>query len=379
MAARPTGSGAADRLPMTVIRVAYLLEQCWHPVPGGTAVAAVGLARALADRPDIELVGLAARHRAPPPGDLQPTVPVVHSALPRAALYEAWHRLGRPVVDRLVGWPDLVHASGGAVPATAGPLVATIYDLSWRHRPDWATRRGRRLAESWLNDARRADRVVCPSEATRRDLAVAGFDENRLTVVPLGVELCDVDPDRPAALRSARGLDGPFVLWVGTLEPRKNLPVLVQAMQQIPGVPLVVVGPTGWRADPKAILGPLGDLAHFVGPVGEADKQAWYAAADVFCYPSLLEGFGLPVAEAMARGTPVVTAAGTATEEVAAGAALVVDPADPVALADAIASVLADQGLSARLAEAGRRRAAELTWPDAARAMAEVYREALGR
>jgi glycosyltransferase involved in cell wall biosynthesis len=180
-------------------------------------------------------------------------------------------------------------------------------------------------------------------------------------------------------LRAARGLDGPFVLWVGTFEPRKNLPVLAQAMQRIPGVPLVVVGPTGWRSDPEAILGPLGDRAHVVGPVSEADKQAWYAAADVFCYPSLLEGFGLPVAEAMARGTPVVTASGTATEEVAAGAALLVDPADPVALADAIVSVLADQGLSARLVEAGRRRAAELTWPSAARATADVYREVLGR
>ena len=364
---------------MTTVRVAYLLEQCWHPVPGGTAVAAVGLARALTDHPDIELVGLAARHRTPPPGHLQPPVPVIHSALPRTALYEAWHRLGRPAVDRLVGRPDLVHASGGAVPVTAGPLVATIHDLSWRHRPDWATRRGRRLAESWLDDARRADRVVCPSEATRRDLAAARFDEDRLTVVPLGVEPFEVDPDLPAALRASRGIDGPFVLWVGTLEPRKNLPVLAQAVQRIPGVPLVVVGPTGWRFDPEVILGPLGDRAHLVGPVDEADKQAWYAAADVFCYPSLFEGFGLPVAEAMARGTPVVTGAGTATEEVAAGAALVVDPADPVALADAIASVLADQGLSARLAEAGRRRAAELTWLAAARATADVYREVLGR
>ena len=364
---------------MTTIQVAYLLEQCWHPVPGGTAVAAVGLARALADRPDIELVGFAARHRALPSGHLQPPVPVVHSVLPRTVLYEAWHRLGRPAVDRLAGRPDLVHASGGAVPVTAQPLVATIHDLSWRHRPEWATRRGRRLAELWLGDARRADRVVCPSEATGRDLAAAGFDEDRLTVVPLGVEPTDVDPDRPAALRAARGLDGPFVLWVGTLEPRKNLPTLVQAMHRLPGVPLVVVGPTGWRSDPDAILGSLGDRAHYVGPVSEADKQAWYAAADVFCYPSLLEGFGLPVAEAMARGTPVVTASGTATEEVAAGAALVVNPADPVALAEAIASVLADQGLSARLAEAGRRRAAELSWPAAARATADVYREVLGR
>ena len=160
---------------MNTIRAAYLLEQCWHPVPGGTAVAAVGLAGALAARPEIELVGFAARHRAPPSGHLQPPVPVVHSALPRSVLYEAWHRLGRPAVDRLAGRPDLVHASGGAVPVTARPLVATIHDLSWRHRPDWATRRGRRLAESWLGDARRADWVVCPSEATRRDLAAAGF------------------------------------------------------------------------------------------------------------------------------------------------------------------------------------------------------------
>ena len=364
---------------MTTVRVAYLLEQCWHPVPGGTAVAAVGLAGALAARPEIELVGFAARHRAPPSGHLQPPVPVVHSALPRSVLYEAWHRLGRPAVDRLAGRPDLVHASGGAVPVTAGPLVATIYDLSWRHRPDWATRRGRRLAESWLGDARRADWVVCPSEATRRDLAAAGFEEDRLTVVPLGVEPSEVDPDHPAALRAARGLDVPFVLWVGTVEPRKNLLALAQAMQRIPGVPLVVVGPTGWRSDPGAILGPLGDRAHFVGPVGEAEKQAWYAAADVFCYPSLLEGFGLPVAEAMARGTPVVTASGTATEEVAAGAALIVDPADPAAIAEALTSVLADPSLSARLVEAGHRRAAELTWQAAARATADVYREVLGR
>lgn len=364
---------------MTTIRVAYLLEQCWHPVPGGTAVAAVGLAQALADRPDIEMVGLAARHRTPPSGHLQPPVPVAHSALPRSVLYAAWHRLGWPPIDRLAGQADLVHASGGAVPVTAGPLMATIHDLSWRHRPDWATRRGRRLAEAWLNDARQADRVLCPSETTRRDLAAAGFDEGRLIVVPLGVEPSDVDPDRPAALRAARGLDGPFVLWVGTLEPRKNLPVLVEAMQRIPDVPLVVVGPTGWGADPEVILGPLGEQVHFVGPVSEVDKQAWYAAADVFCYPSLLEGFGLPVAEAMARGTPVVTTAGTATEEVAAGAALLVDPTDPASLADAVASVLADQGLSARLTEAGRRRAAELTWPAAARATADVYWEVLGR
>ncbi|MEE2767931.1 MAG: glycosyltransferase family 1 protein [Actinomycetota bacterium] len=379
MAGTLTGVGAIEQIPVAVIRIAYLLEQCWHPVPGGTAVAAVGLARALASRSDIRLHGVAARHGAPPSGDLQPPVPVVHSRLPRSVLYEAWHRLGWPKVDRLTGRPDLVHASGGPVPATSSPLVATVHDLSWRHRRDWTTRRGRRLAEAWLDDARRADRVVCPSEATRRDLVSAGFDEDRLRIVPLGVEPSELDPDRAAALRAEWDLNGPFVLWVGTVEPRKNLSGLVEAMLHLPDVPLVVVGPTGWKADPEAVLQPLGKRARLIGPVDEVDKQAWYAAADVFCYPSFLEGFGLPVAEAMARGTPVVTAAGTATEEVAAGAGLVVDPGDSEAIAGAVASVLEDQGLAARLTEAGTRRVAELTWQAAAQATTEIYQEVLDR
>ena len=379
MAARPTGSGAADRLPMTVIRIAYLLEQCWHPVPGGTAVAAVGLARALADRPDIELVGFAARHRTPPPGHLQPAVPVAHSALPRAALYEAWHRLGRPVVDRLVGRPDLVHASGGAVPVTAGPLVATIHDLSWRHRPDWATRRGRRLAESWLNDARRADRVVCPSEATRSDLLEAGFADDQVVVVPLGADTVAAAPDQAAELRARHGLDGPVVLWVGIVEPRKNLPVLAQAVASLnmEGLTLVVVGPTGWHEDLSAAVAPLGDRVVVTGPVDEATKHAWFDAADVFCFPSLLEGFGLPVLEAMGHGTPVVTSAGTATEEVLGDAGLTVDPADVDGLAGAVHRVLGDSDLAERLGTAGRLRAATMTWAATAEATVRVYREVL--
>ena len=363
------------------IRVAHLLEQCWHRVPGGTAVAAVGLARALHARTDVEVTGLTARHRTDPPGHLDAGVPTVASHLPRAVLYESWHRLHRPVVDRLVGHPDLVHATGGAVPATDLPLVATIHDLAWRRHPEVATQRGHHMFEAWLSDARRSARVVCPSEATRSDLLEAGFADDQVVVVPLGADTVAAAPDQAAELRARHGLDGPVVLWVGTVEPRKNLRVLARAVASLDleGLTLVVVGPTGWREDLSAAVAPLGDRVVVTGPVDEATKHAWFDAADVFCFPSLLEGFGLPVLEAMGHGTPVVTSAGTATAEVVGDAGLTVDPTNMDGLAEAISSVLSDSDLAARLGEAGRLRAATMTWDAAAEATVRLYREVLGR
>ena len=361
------------------IRVAHLLEQCWHRVPGGTAVAAVGLARALHARPDIEVTGLTARHRTGPPDHLDAGVPTVSSRLPRAVLYESWHRLHRPVVDRLTGYPDLVHATGGAVPATDLPLVATIHALAWRHHPEVATLRGHRMFEAWLSDARRADRVVCPSEATRSDLLEAGFADHQVVVIPLGADPVAAAPDLAAELRARHGLDGPVVLWVGTVEPRKNLPVLARAVASLDldGLTLVVVGPTGWREDLSAAVAPLGDGVVVTGPVDEPTKHAWFDAADVFCFPSLLEGFGLPVLEAMGHGTPVVTSAGTATEEVVGDAGLTVDPADVDGLAEALRRLLGDSDLAERLGAAGRLRASTMTWAATAEATVSLYREVL--
>ncbi len=360
-------------------QVAFLMEQCWHTVPGGTAVAAAGLAAALHARSDVEVVGLAAHHDGPPEAGPVPPVPVAHSRLPRPLLYEAWHRLGRPRVERMIPGraSDLVHASGGAVPATDLPIVATVHDLAWRHHPEHATGRGRRLFEAWLDDARRAAAVTCPSQATRDDLLAAGFGADRLHVVPLGTDPVEVDPGRVEALRERHGLSGPFVLWVGTAEPRKNLFGLVAAMERIPDVPLVLVGPTGWNEDAARAVEPLGRRAVVVGRVDEADKYAWYAAADVFAMPSLLEGFGLPLLEAMGQGTPVVTSSGTATAEVVGEAGLTVDPTDPDALAGAIAGLLDDPEAAAELGSAGRDRAATMTWEAAAGATAAVYREVL--
>ncbi|MCP4845933.1 MAG: glycosyltransferase family 1 protein [Acidimicrobiales bacterium] len=363
------------------VHVAFLVEQCWHTVPGGTAVASVGLAAALADLSDVTVTGIAARHPRPPADGPVPPVPVVHSRLPRLALYEAWHRTGRPRVENMGTDPgfSLVHASGGAVPATHLPLVATIHDLGWRHEPGHSTKRGRRLFEAWLDDARRAAHVICPSQATRSDLLAAGFEPDRVSVIPLGADPVAVDPGAAAALRSHYGLDGPFVLWVGTTEPRKNLVRLVSAMKQIPDIPLVLVGPAGWKEDAARVTAPLGERARIVGRVDEATKHAWYAAADVFAMPSLLEGFGLPVLEAMGHATPVVTSAGTATEEVVGDAGDTVDPTDADAIAGAISGLLADPDEATRLGEAGRERAVTMTWAAAATATADVYRRVLAK
>jgi len=221
--------------------------------------------------------------------------------------------------------------------------------------------------------------VVCPSEATRRHLADAGFPDDRVAVVPLGADPVPPAPDRARRLRDDHGLDGPVVLWVGTVEPRKNLPVLARAVAAVDGLTLVVVGPAGWGEDLSIAMAPLGDRAVVVGPVDEATKHAWFDAADVFCLPSLLEGFGLPVLEAMGHGTPVVTSADTATAEVAGDAGLAVDSTDVDAVADGLRRVLDDPALAARLAQAGRDRAATLTWAATAEATVGVYREVLGR
>jgi len=201
------------------------------------------------------------------------------------------------------------------------------------------------------------------------DVEQAGIEPERLRLVPLGVDVVDVGDADLARVRRRYRLPQEFVLFVGTLEPRKNLSRLAQAMRR-PGVsmPLVVAGADGW--------GDIGvaDDGHtlFLGFVPDADLAPLYAAASVFAYPSEREGFGLPVAEAMAQGTAVVTSHGTSTEEVADGAAVLVDPFDVDDIARGIVDA-ADR--RDELGTAGRRRAAALTWATAAQRTLAVYRE----
>ncbi len=392
---RPPGHGGP--------RVGVVAEQLLRPVPGGVGRYVHALAthlptEAAVDRGAVEF--LVARHppgllaaaglptdRGPgpePPGS--PAASTRRLAWPGRLLTRAWVTLRRPALPAgLLERLDLVHATSAAVPPTRGrPLVATVHDLAFRHYPEAYPAAGRRYHDrSARIVAAEAARVLVPSEATARDLAeLYGVDRGRVTITPLGVGLSD-EPDHAGARRllGELGVRGPFLLAVGTLEPRKNLPRLLAAFGEVtddlPDHWLVVVGPVGWG--PR--LRPTWDLVRvkLAGRVGDGVLHALYQAADGLAYPSLYEGFGLPVLEAMANGTPVLTSDCSSLPEVAGGAALLVDPLDRAAIAAGLVRLVGDAALRDRLTEAGRRRAAGFSWRATAAATWATYREVAER
>lgn len=362
-------------------RVAVTVEQCWHRVPGGTATSTLGTLRALAQRDDLDVVGVAARHGAPPPPAFALPVPVAHLPLPRLALYEAWHALRWPPAERATGPVDVVHGTAIAVPPSKAPLVMTIHDLAFLADRSQPTKHGLRFFERGTELARRhAQIVLVPSESTAQECRANGFAPDRIRLVPWGVDATPVSADAVERAKRRHGLDRPYVLFVGTMEPRKNLPGLIEAMAQLAGreIDLVLVGPEGWNEDVAALLGRLdgtGIGIHALGFLAPDDLPPLFAGCAVFCFPSLREGFGMPVLEAMAHGAPVVTSSGTATAEVAGDDALLVDPGDHDAIAVALARILDDEALADDLRARGRARAATYTWERTAELTAAAYAE----
>jgi len=365
---------------MPGVQVAVTLEQCWHAVPGGTAWSTLELVRALDARDDVELIGVAAQHQLPPPAQWTPSIEVRHLPLQRNLLYETWHAplLRWPRVERATGPVDVVHATAVAFPAAAAPVVVTIHDLAFLHDRQLATRHGHRFFRRGLELARRHARLVmCPSEATIDECVDAGVERDRLRLVPWGVAPAKVTDDDVRDVLGRYKIDRPYVLFAGTVEPRKNLPRLLDAFARVPNdVDLILAGPAGWNESIDAQLAALGARVRVLGFVGHDDLDALLAGATVFCYPSVREGFGLPVLEAMAQGTPVVTSATTSTAEVAGDAGVLVDPVDVDAIADAIRGLLDDPAEARRLGDAGRERAKSFTWEHTAELVADVYREA---
>lgn len=359
--------------PVAPVRVAYTLEQCWHPSPGGTARAALRVADALGEMPDVELHQVAGRHARTPLADFRPTGKLAMLPLARPWLYETWTRCNWPKVESVIGEIDVAHATGLVPCATAAPLVVTLHDLAFVHDPSKFSAHGVKVMLRSLEVIRRrADRVLCPSRTTIDDCVEAGLDPAKLRLVPLGVDGKRAAPAEVRRVKRTYGLSDDFVLFVGTIEPRKNLRRLVLAMaERASDQELVIVGAPGWGD--AAPSGPTAAV-RFLGHVPDADLGPLYAAASVFAYPSEREGFGLPVAEAMLQGTPVVTSRGTSTEEVAAGAAVLVDPFDVGSIASGIDEA---NDRAAELADLGLRRAGELTWKVTAERTRAVYRELL--
>lgn len=302
-----------------------------------------------------------------------------------------WEQALQPWAVRRAGL-DLLHGLAYVLPLwLTVPAVVTIYDLTVFQVPD----RFRSANRSYLRlmtrlSARRARMVCAISESTRGDIVRRlGVPRERVKVVYPGCDPQFAPPaaDEVAAFRARRGLPERFVLYLGTLEPRKNVPALIRAFAEVVRADrrefqhhLVLAGAKGWHyADVFAEVERLGlqDRVHFPGFVPADEQPLWYAAAEVFVYPSLYEGFGLPVLEAMACGTPVLTSNAASLPEVVGTAGLTVAPQNESALAEHLRRLLQEPALRAALREGGLQRARSFSWLAAAHAQTRVYRAVL--
>jgi len=360
---------------MRDVRVAYSLEQCWHRVPGGTAVSALEVARHLRTCDDVEIVPFAGRHKGPPGIPLDLGLPIATLPFGRPLLYETWLRLAWPKVESVCSDVDLVHGTTIIPPATTLPLTITIHDLAFLRYPEFFTKRGNRIFRRSLDLLKqRRCIVMCSSSATMQDCITAGLDPSLLRLVPLGVQIESPTEADLTRVRATYELPDKFVLFVGTMEPRKNLPRLIEAMNRMPErLPLVIAGVEGWADTPVV---PHDMPVSFLGKIHQHNLAALYKAATVLAYPSVWEGFGLPILEAMAQGTAVVTSQGTSTEEVAGGAAVLVDPLDVSSIATGIREAM---NRVDELGVAGRERAQQMTWQHTADMTSDVYREVVER
>jgi glycosyltransferase involved in cell wall biosynthesis len=389
---------------MTSLRVLVVVEQLRRLVPGGIGTTAKGLLRGLRelDAPEegrpLEIELMASR----PTGSVRQGPvsedpvrrwgwPVRSSPLPAPMLTRAWdHRvLGAPAGFDVVhsvttAGPPLRRRSPAQQGAPAAS-VATVHDLAWRRFPEATTRRGRAWHEASLGRAlRHADALVVPSLEVASDLAEAGSGADRMRVIPWGADhLPPPDEARARALLARAGVAGPYLLSVGTLEPRKNLERLVQAVAlaqpELPEPwPLVLVGPSGW-GDVAATLA-TGRRVQMVGvgSVSEEVLAGLYANARLLAYVPLTEGYGLPPVEAMAAGLPVLASSGVPSvdpDEDGTPVALVVDPFDVDEIAGGLVRAATDDALRSRLRDAGAARAAARTWRRVAEAHVGLWRE----
>ncbi len=381
------------------MRIGMDVSAVRHGLTNGVAVYTARLARALLDLPDPpELVAwFCARESAAAETVLEELAShgadVVRGPAPwRWSPDGAWWLPVRPPLAPILGDVDVFHIGEFHLPPTGPggpPFVATVHDLTTVTHPRHHTLLNRAVHRRRMGWVRRyAARVIAVSTSTARDLeAEAGVEPDRVAVVHEarghvagagGTAISD-----PEAVRRRYGVGPRYVLSVGTLEPRKNHARLIRAFEQLGAddTELVLVGGPGWRsrsAERAIEASPARARIRRLGPVPTPDLTALYRGATVFAYPSLYEGFGLPVLEAMAAGTPVLTSDVSSLPEVAGDAALVVDPRSVDAIRTGLARLLDHPSLRDRLAEAGREREATFTWERAARETLEVYRAALG-
>lgn len=300
-----------------------------------------------------------------------------------------WEQLAQPFQ---LGGLDLMHELAFVAPVIMPrPFVVTVYDLSFVRYPERLTRT-RRLYLRLLTgySCRRARRVIAISQSTADDLVtLLHIPREKIDLAIPGVELRyhPLSAADVAQFRVQKGLPDRFMLFVGTIEPRKNLPILLRAYAALPptdrmAVHLILAGGKGWMSDdvPRLIeqLG-LSDNVHMPGYVSDEELPLWYNAAETFVYPSVYEGWGLPVTEAMACGTPVITSNASSLPEAVGDVGQCLPPDDLAAWTDALAKAIHDSAWRTESGEQGRLRAAGFTWQNTAASTVVSYQKALAR
>lgn len=307
----------------------------------------------------------------------------------RRAWQLIWKTIGWPPVDLIGPSADVWHFTNYVAPPTGKPFVLSILDLSFVTHPEFTEPKNLEYLQKFVPDSlARAAQVVAISDATR-DAILKEFKlpAAKVTVTPLAADPVygrPVPPEELARIRGKYGIDRDYILAVGTLEPRKNLKNLLlafAAMRRTTTEQLVVAGGHGWLfEETEALLQKLGLGSRVIltGYVPDRELPALYQGAKVFVFPSVAEGFGLPILEAMMGGTPVITSNTSSMPEVGGTAALYFDPSDTKGLRLALERALTDEALRERLAEAGREQAAKFSWEETARKTLGAYHKALG-
>ncbi len=314
----------------------------------------------------------------------------VRRRLPGPVLLYSWRYFNWPPIERFVGGVDVFHSPATYVPPQRhGARVTTVHDLHFLHHPEDCTLLGGRFLRATLpRRLEEMDRIIAISEATRHDLIeFLHVPPERIAVVYLGVDPRFHRVENPAeraAVCARYGLPDRFILFIGTIEPRKNVERLIEAYalvrREICDAPrLAVVGLRGQSAgqvNSAVSWLDLGRQVVFAGYVPQADLPGLYSAADLLVLPSLYEGFGMPVLEAMACGTPVVAGDTSSLRELVAGRGVLVNPLQPGDIAHGIIQMLRDAPLRAACVERGLEFARTLTWERCAEQTLAVYLEA---
>ncbi len=347
------------------------------------------LLRALPDAdPALRYTAFVGRQAQPPPHDR------LHV---RHAPWDTQHPLRRIVWEQVIQpaavlgtRPDLLHALAFVAPVLVRtPSVVTVYDLSFIHYPEHLPAARRVYLRLFTRQScRRARRVIAISESTARDLSVTfGVPAAKIDVAAPGVgeQFTPLPESDIAAFRARKGLPERFLLFLGTLEPRKNLTVLLRAYAQLPArdrdaVHLVLAGGRGWMTGEIFATieqHDLGATVHLPGYVPGEELPLWYNAAHVLVYPSVFEGFGLPVIEALACGTPALVSDVSSLPEAVGDGGLRLPPDDPDAWAEALVRAIGDPAWRSDARERGIAHAARFTWANTAARTVASYRRAL--